>query len=157
LRNEDFSLQAPVLRLDGAGTVNLPQRTVDYRITPRIASTLQGQDASGAPVLQAGIPFLVQGPFASPSVRFDLNGTLTSAVGSPADLTRVAAELAKNPQAVQVLRDKFDLVGKLPSPAAGKALIEGVIGGAGQPKSGDAKSAPNLGDAARGLLKSFGR
>jgi AsmA protein len=158
LRNEDFYLQAPVLRLDGAGAVDLPQRTVDYRITPRIATTLEGQDASGTPALQAGIPFLVQGPFASPSVRFDLNGTLTGAVGSPADLARVAAELAQNPQAVQVLRDKVDLLGKLPSPAAGKALIEGVIGGAGgQPKGGDSKNAPNLGDAARGLLKSFGR
>ena len=90
--------------------------------------------------------------------RAGTQGTLTGAVGSTADLARVAAELAQNPQAVQVLRDKFDLLGKLPSPAAGKALIEGVIGGAGgQPKGGDSKNAPNLGDAARGLLKSFGR
>ena len=57
-----------------------------------------------------------------------------------------------------MLRDQFDLLDKLPAPAVGKALIEDVIGGAGgQPKGGDSKNAPNLGDAARGLLKSFGR
>ena len=138
LRNDDLYLRAPVLRLDGAGSVDLPQRTVDYRVTPQLATTLEGQGASGTPVLQAGMPFLVQGPFASPSVRFDLNGTLTSAVSSPADLARVAADLAQNPQAVQVLRDQFDLLDQLPAPAAGKArdLIEGVLGGAGSGSKG---------------------
>ena len=104
LRNDDLYLRAPVLRLEGAGTVDLPQRTVDYRITPKLATTLEGQGASGEPVLQAGIPFLLQGPFASPSVRFDLNGTLTSAISSPEDLARVAADLAQSPEAVQVLQ-----------------------------------------------------
>ncbi len=134
LRNEDLILRAPVLRLDGAGSIDLPQRTVDYRITPQLATTLEGQGASGKPALQAGIPFLVQGPFAAPSVRFDLNGTLTGAISSPDDLARVATDLAKNPQAVQLLRDKFDLLDQIPS--AGKAgdLIEGVLGGAASPQ-----------------------
>ena len=138
LRNDDLYLRAPVLRLEGAGTIDLPQRTVDYRITPQLASTLEGQGARGEPVLQAGIPFLVQGPFASPSVRFDLNGTLTSAISSPEDLARVAANLAQSPQAVRALRDQFDLLDQLPAPAAGKArdLIEGVLGGGGDAAEG---------------------
>jgi AsmA protein len=156
LRNDDLRLRAPVLRLEGAGTVDLPQRTVDYRVTPQLATTLQGQGARGEPVLQAGVPFLVQGPFASPSVRFDLNGTLTSAVSSPADLARVAADLAQNPKAVQVLRDQFDLLGQLPVPAAGKArdLIQGVLGGGS--KRAPPKGPPDLGNAAKELLKGFG-
>ena len=159
VRNDDLYLRAPVLRLDGAGSIDLPQRTVDYRITPQLATTLEGQGASGTPALQAGIPFLVQGPFAAPSVRFDLNGTLTGAVSSPADLARVAGDLAQNPQAVQLLQDQFDLLDQMPAPAAGKArdLIEGVLGGGAAPKGGQPKDAPNLGDAARGLLKGFGR
>jgi AsmA protein len=160
VRNDDLYLRAPVLRLDGAGAVDLPQRAVDYRITPQLASTLEGQGASGTPVLQAGVPFLVQGPFVSPSVRFDLNGALTSAVSSPADLARVAADLAQNPKAVQVLRDQFDLLGQLPAPAAGKArdLIEGVLGGGRDESKGDPpKGVPDLGGAAKELLKGFGR
>ncbi len=161
VRNDDFYLRAPVLRLAGAGTVDLPQRTVDYRITPQLATTLEGQGASGEPVLQAGIPFLIQGPVASPAVRFDLNGTLTSAISSPADLARVAADLAQNPQAVQVLKEQFDMLDKLPAPAAGAArgLIEGVLGGEGTGKKGGSqrKGVPDLGNTAKDLLKGFGR
>ena len=70
-----------------------------------------------------------------------------------------------DPQAVQLLGDKFGLLDKLPAPAAGKAreLLQGVLGGAASPKAdspkdgGKSKNAPNLGDAARGLLKGFGR
>jgi len=161
LRNDDFTLRAPVLRLEGAGTVDLPQRTLDYQIRPQIAATLEGQGARGAPTLQAGVPFLVQGPLAAPSVRFDLNGTLTSAIRSPADLARVAVDLAKNPQAVQILRDQFRLLEQLPVPTAGKAreVIEGVLGGGGggRPQGAQPKGSSGLEDTARGLLKGFGR
>jgi AsmA protein len=160
LRNDDLFLRAPVLRLDGAGTVDLPRRSVDYRVTPQLAATLEGQGAGGTPSLQAGVPFLVQGPLAAPSVRFDLDGALTSAVSSPADLARVAAELASDPQAVRTLRDRFDALGQLPAPAAGKVrdVIEGVLGGGGgRPEGGSPKSAPSLEGAARELLKGFGR
>ena len=162
LRNDDLFLRAPVLRLEGAGTVDLPRRSVDYRITPQLAATLEGQGAGGTPSLQAGVPFLVQGPLAAPSVRFDLNGVLTSAVSSPEDLARVAVDLAKNPQAVQTLRDQFNVLEQLPAPAAGKVrdVIEGVLGGGGgggQPKGGSPSGKPSLEDAARGLLQGFGR
>jgi AsmA protein len=154
LHNEDFYLRAPVLRLDGAGSVDLPQRTVDYRITPRIATTLQGQDATGEPVLQAGIPFLLQGPFASPSVRFDLNGTLTSAISGPEDVARLAADLAKSPEAVDAVRKQFNLLKDLPAPAAGEAIdaVKDVLGN-GSGKGKGKPAVPNVGKAAKGLLK----
>ena len=156
--NDDLNLRAPVLRLEGAGTVDLPRRTLDYRIRPQIAATLEGQGARGPPTLQAGVPFLVQGPLTAPSVRFDLNGTLTSAISSPADLARVAVDLAKNPQAVDTLRDQFRLLEQLPGPAAGKAreVIEGVLGrgGGGRPPgAAQPEGPPSIEDAARGLLK----
>ncbi|HEX6011806.1 MAG TPA: hypothetical protein VFY87_08400, partial [Geminicoccaceae bacterium] len=118
------------------------------------------QGAGGTPSLQAGVPFLVQGPLTAPSVRFDLDGVLTSAVSSPADLARLAAELASDPQAVRTLRDRFDVLEQLPAPAAGKVrdAIEGVLGGGGgQPKGGSPRGKPSLEDAARGLLQGFGR
>ena len=158
LRTQDLHLSAPVLRLEGAGAVDLPQRTIDMRITPKLATTLQGQGASGEPVLQAGIPFVVQGPYASPSVRFDLNGTLTSAISSLQDVANLAANLAKSPEAVKLLKDQFDLRDKLTAPAAGAAgeLIKGVLGeGGGEDKARKQPAPPNLGKAARGLLKGF--
>ena len=98
LRTQDLHLSAPVLRLEGAGAVDLPQRTIDMRVTPKLATTLQGQGASGEPVLQAGIPFVVQGPYASPSVRFDLNGTLTSAIDGPEDVAQSRGQPRQEPR-----------------------------------------------------------
>ena len=142
---------APVLRLDGAGVVDLPRQAIDMRITPKLASTLQGQGATGEPTFEAGIPFLLQGPYVSPSVRFDLNGTLTSAIDGPEDVAKLAADLAKNPEAVKVLTDKFDLLEKLPVPAgAAGEVLKGVLGEGG----GKGKPAPSdVGNAAKGLLK----
>ena len=161
LRNDDLYLRAPVLRLDGAGAVDLPQRTVDYRITPRIATTLEGQDASGTPVLQAGIPFLVQGPFASPSVRFDLNGTLTSAVGSPADLARVAADLARTRRPCRRCATSSTCsTSCLPPPPAERATSSRVCSAAGEiaPSAPRARVHPALrtgrGDCSKGLAAS---
>ena len=142
LHNDDLALRAPILRLDGVGTVDLIQRTLDYRITPQLAATLEGQGAGGEPKLRAGLPFVVQGPLLAPSIRFDLNGTLTSAVSSPADVGKLAAELARNPQALQTLRDEFGLLEKLPGGVPAKDLLQ---------------NAPAIEGAARSLLKGLGR
>ena len=159
VRNDDLMLGAPVLRLEGGGTVDLPQRTLDYRIRPQVALTLEGQDSSGESKLQAGVPFLVQGPLEAPSVRFDLNGTLTGAIDSPEDVARIAADLARNPQAVRALRDQFNLLERLPDTGRARELLEGVLGGGGggQRKGQPAERPPSLEDAARGLLQGLGR
>lgn len=153
LRTQDLQLSAPVLRLDGAGAVDLPQRMIDMRITPKLATTLQGQSAAGEPVLQAGIPFVVQGPYASPSVRFDLNGTLTSAIGGPAEVAKLVSDLGKSPEAVKLLTEQFGLLEKLPVPAAAGDLIKGLLGQRGAEDKEQKQPAPQLGKAARGLLK----
>jgi AsmA protein len=155
VRTDDLHLNAPVLRLEGAGAVDLPKLTIDMRVTPKLASTLEGQDASGEPVFQAGIPFVIQGPYASPSVRFDLGGTLTSAIEGPEDVARLAADLAKSPEAVDTIRKQFDFLQDLPAPAAGEALdaLKGVIEGGAKGEESKQPDASDLGNAAKGLLK----
>lgn len=77
LTNEDLSLLAPLLRVAGAGTVNLPQRSLNYRLEPRIAATTQGQ--GGRP--NAGgleLPVVVSGPWDNLSYRPDLSGMLSN-------------------------------------------------------------------------------
>jgi hypothetical protein len=58
VRNDDLVLGAAALRLEGGGTVDLPRRTLDYRLRPQLALTPEGRDPSGAPGLRAGVPFL---------------------------------------------------------------------------------------------------
>ncbi|TAN57543.1 MAG: AsmA family protein, partial [Magnetospirillum sp.] len=68
--NTDLALKSPLLRVEGKGTVDLPQRSVNYRIDPKVVASLQGQgggDASGLVV-----PVLVSGPWDNLSYRPDL-------------------------------------------------------------------------------------
>jgi AsmA protein len=63
LKNSDLKLTSGVVPMTGAGTVDLPNRHVDYRITPSLAGTLQ-------------IPIIVSGPWDNLSYRPDLAGAL---------------------------------------------------------------------------------
>ncbi len=75
LKNTDLELKSPLLRVTGAGTVDLPQRTVNYRIDPKVALTAEGQggksDATGIEV-----PVLVEGPFDHLTYRPQLDALL---------------------------------------------------------------------------------
>lgn len=64
LDNKDLQLTSPVLSATGAGTVDLPQRSVNYRIEPRLGST-----GAGGVV----VPVLVQGPWDNLSYRPQLD------------------------------------------------------------------------------------
>ncbi len=75
LKNEDLEMLAPLFRVNGAGTVDLPKRTVDYTITPKVVATAEGQggnkDLGGVMV-----PVIVQGPWDKLSYRPDLAALL---------------------------------------------------------------------------------
>lgn len=105
LTNQDLTLQAPLLRVGGGGTVDLPKRSMKYRIEPKVAATLQGQ---GGAQNAAGItiPVLIEGPWDKLSYRPDLAGAAKGAAG----------------QAVQGI-----LGGKAPS-------LKGLLPGLGLPK-----------------------
>ncbi len=81
--NTDLSLKSPLLRVAGAGTVDIPKRTVDYRIEPKVAMTTEGQggDKEAAGVM---VPVLVQGPWTDLGYRPDLAGLLGRNLGDPA-------------------------------------------------------------------------
>jgi len=75
LKNSDLDLKSPVLRVAGAGTVDLPQRNVNYRVEPKLALTAEGQ---GGKSNAAGIevPVVVEGPFDHLTYRPQLDALL---------------------------------------------------------------------------------
>jgi AsmA protein len=127
LKNNDLVLQAPLLRLTGAGTVDLPQRSIHYRIEPKVAATIEGQggrqDAGGL-----AVPVVIEGTWDHLSYKPDLSGLL------------------KNPQgAVEGLRDLLGGQGSRQGSGSGSSSESG---GTGQ------QAPPNPVDQLRGL---FGR
>lgn len=81
LKNNDLAMQAPLLRLAGAGTVDLPQRSMNYRVEPKVAATAQGQggraDAAGI-----AIPVVISGSWDNLSYKPDLAGLLNNPQGA---------------------------------------------------------------------------
>lgn len=78
--NKDLSLVGPLIRMAGAGTIDMPARSLDYAALPKVVASLEGQGGEDATGFT--IPVRIQGPWAKPKVVPDLEG------------------LAKNPEAV---------------------------------------------------------
>lgn len=74
--NQDFRLLNPFVRISGSGDIDLGQRTINFRIEPKLVANAQGQGgllgSSGV-----GVPFQITGPWTKPSYKPDL----TKAVG----------------------------------------------------------------------------
>ena len=70
LTNNDLALKSPLLRVEGKGIVDLPQRSVNYRVEPKVVASLQGQGGGNAGGLV--VPVLVSGPWDNLSYRPDL-------------------------------------------------------------------------------------
>ncbi len=71
VRNSDLALKSPLLRIEGKGTVDLPKKTVDYRVEPKAVMSTEGQ---GGQMQASGImvPVDVKGPWDNLSYRPDL-------------------------------------------------------------------------------------
>lgn len=82
LRNNDFLLLSRLLRLRGAGTVNLPRRTLSYRLEPDAVAAIPGP-AGLLGSTGVAVPVIVEGPWSSPSFRPDLAAAVTGIVTAP--------------------------------------------------------------------------
>ena len=127
LHNDDLALRAPLLRVTGAGRVDLPAQTLDYALTPRVASTLEGQDASGEPTFDLGVPVVFEGPWSDPDFRLEIGGALTGDVTDPAALADAIGNMAADGEQLKKLQEQ------LGAGAEGGigGLVEGLVGGRG--------------------------
>jgi AsmA protein len=69
--NKDLALKSPLLRVEGAGTVELPPRTVHYRVEPKAVASLQGQGGA-ADLGGVTVPVIIEGPWEKLTFRPDL-------------------------------------------------------------------------------------
>ncbi len=71
----DLALAGPLVRMTGAGAVDLAARTLAFRMEPRLVLTLEGQGGAADPV-GLGVPVTVEGPWAEPHIYPDVAGIL---------------------------------------------------------------------------------
>jgi len=71
LSNNDLAMSAPLFRVVGEGTADLPNRTVNYRITPKLVASTEGQGGDQA-LKGLAVPIIVTGPWHDLSYAPDL-------------------------------------------------------------------------------------
>lgn len=129
--NNDLKLLSPLIRVAGAGTVDLPHQSLNYRVEPKLAATLEGQGGSEAKGIE--VPVIIEGPWANPRFKPDLASMLKNA-----------------PQTIETLKD---LKGE-----GGKALLNNLLGGGSKdssaPANGNTPDKPkaNPADALKSLF-----
>jgi len=140
-QNIDLAMLSPLLRVEGAGTLNLAEQLIDYRLTPRAVQTLAGQ--GGATDLQGlAVPVRIRGGFNDVSVSVDFEAVAR-------DLVRLRAGSLIGGQAGQALTDGRSLE-DVARDAARDALRDALTGRPRQNADGEEETQE---DPARRLLE----
>jgi len=71
----DLNLVGPLVRMTGAGTVDLAAKTLAFRVEPKLVMTTEGQGSTANPV-GLGIPVVIEGPWAEPHIYPEMAGML---------------------------------------------------------------------------------
>jgi AsmA protein len=71
----DLDLVGPLVRVTGTGTVDLADKSLAFRVEPKLVMTTEGQGRAGDPV-GLGIPVVIDGPWAEPRIYPDMAGIL---------------------------------------------------------------------------------
>ncbi|WP_339746572.1 AsmA family protein [uncultured Maricaulis sp.] len=103
ITNTDLLMLSPLLRITGAGWVNLPDQTVDYRLQPRAVASIQGQ--GGDRDLQGiTVPVRIRGSFNNIAVGVDteavgqalLSGVVRNALGGSSGAATTPEQAVRN-------------------------------------------------------------
>ncbi len=73
--SSDLNLVGPLVKMTGAGTIDLAAKALAFRVEPKLVMTTEGQGRAGDPV-GLGIPVVIDGPWAEPRIYPDMAGIL---------------------------------------------------------------------------------
>jgi len=71
----DLNLVGPLVKMTGAGTIDLGTKQIGFRVEPKLVMTTEGQGRLTDPV-GLGIPVMIAGPWASPRIYPEMQGIL---------------------------------------------------------------------------------
>ena len=87
-RNDDLSMKSPLLRVGGAGNIDIGEDKLDYLVKATVVGTTKGQGGRGADDLTGlTVPVKVSGPLAAPAYRLDFSAVVTDTVKQKVEQT----------------------------------------------------------------------
>jgi AsmA protein len=120
----DLNLIGPLVKMTGAGTVDLAAKSLALRVEPKLVMTTEGQGRASDPV-GLGIPVVIDGPWSEPRIYPEMAGILD------------------NPDAAYA---KLKEMGKgLFAPGGGLSSALGGLGGSGGTGSGESGQSGQFG------------
>jgi AsmA protein len=136
----DLKLAGPLVRMAGAGNVDLPGKTLKFRVDPQLVASLEGQ--GGKTDLQGlGVPVIIAGPWARPSIYPDIEGILSNPAAAYEQLNRLGGGLVSLPGAGDT-GSVAAIGGLIKTGKVGTdALQQGALGGIGALLGGQQQSA----------------
>jgi len=122
--NSDLKLDSQHLHATGDGAVDLPQRSLDYTVRPKLVANLAGDggDKSAAGI---EVPVHITGAWQQPQFKPDIAGALNSQ--STVDAVKQIGKQLKGKNAGEIVQDLF---GKKEdgSPSKAQKLLDGLFG-----------------------------
>jgi AsmA protein len=88
----DFALAGPLVRMTGAGTVNVGAKSLAFRVEPKLVMSVEGQGSASNPI-GLGVPVMVEGPWSAPRIYPDVAGMLDNPDGAYAKLKEMGKGL----------------------------------------------------------------
>ena len=88
----DLHLTGPLVRMTGAGVVDLPSQTLKFRVDPQVVASLEGQGGKGD-LAGLGVPIIIAGPWAKPSIYPDIEGILQNPQAAYEQLNKLTGGL----------------------------------------------------------------
>jgi AsmA protein len=102
----DLTLVGPLVRMTGAGTVDLPAKTLVFRVEPKLVMTIEGQGSAANPV-GLGIPVVIEGPWAEPRIYPEVAGILENPDAAYAKLKEMGKGLFGQGGRIGGMSDQF--------------------------------------------------
>ena len=176
----DMHLVGPLVKMTGAGTVNLPAQSLKFRVDPQLVASLEGQGRQGD-IAGLGVPVMIVGPWSKPKIYPDIKGILQDPAGAIArfkdfgdgvkklpgleniDQSGVLQNVIKDGKVDQdaLIQGIGGLLGgtqaaPAPPPPPAQAAPQGAAPAAAQPKQKKKVDAEDIAkDAAKQLLNDF--
>jgi AsmA protein len=88
----DLNLVGPLVKMTGAGTIDLGTKQIGFRVEPKLVMTTEGQGRITDPV-GLGIPVMISGPWGSPRIYPEMQGILDNPDGAYAKLKEMGKGL----------------------------------------------------------------
>jgi AsmA protein len=85
-------LEGPLVRMTGAGTVDLAGKTLTFRVNPQVVASLEGEGGK-TDLAGLGVPVMIAGPWAKPRIYPDIEGILQNPQAAYEQLNKLSGGL----------------------------------------------------------------